>query len=439
MKKALCCFLVSALLLTLSVFPVSAAENTGSCGDNATWSFDSSTGTLTVSGTGVVTGEAMQSSNGFGAHRASIRHLVIEEGITAISSPGFPRLYRLESLKLPDSVKSLGDGVFTQCDALVDVDLGNGVTTINRLAFNSCFALKKISLPSSVRDIGPESFSDSSISAIAIPDGVTAINNGTFRSADLEKVYIPASVTTIGYAAFRGNENLTDVYYGGTQAQWEAMDIDRNNDDPYRGNNEHLLNANIHYEHSHSYDSGTVTRHATCKQKGVKTYACIDCGAAKQETFSGSHAWDNGEMTPATCTKDGSTLYTCIHCQTTTQDTIDALGHSWDAGTTNADTTVTYKCTTCKTTKTEGTPVANTQTETDVPETTVPGVTVPAAAIPGETTPTSDISAVATEPPVTDTENATTQNNSPWIWIGVGAVVLLAAAAAVVVFLKKRK
>lgn len=444
MKKVFCYLLVIALLASFFVFPASAAEYTGSCGDNATWSFDSATGTLTVFGTGVVTGEYMDSSNGFAAHRANILHLVIEEGITAISAPGFPRLYKLKSLKLADSVKTLGDGVFNQCDALVDVDLGSGVTTIDRRAFNSCFELETVSLPSSVRSIGAESFSDSSISAIAIPDGVTTINSGTFRSADLKKVYIPASVTTIGYAAFRDNGNLTDVYYGGTQAQWEAMDIDRNNDDPYRGNNEHLLNANIHYEHSHSFNSGKVTRQATCTQKGIKTYTCTDCDAIKQETFSGSHGWDSGKVTPATCTEKGNTLYTCTHCKTTKEDTIDALGHSWDAGTKNPNTTVTYKCNTCKTTKTEGTPVGNTQPgaaapEATVPETTVPGATVPVVAEPQETTQPSSPSLTATEPQITEPENAPQKNNGLWIWIGIGTVVLLAAAASVVVFLKKRK
>ena len=52
------------------------------------------------------------------------------------------------------------------------------------------------------------------------------------------KVYIPRSLTSIGEAAFRICEGLTDVYYGGTAAEWAAISVaDRN--DP-------LLNAALH-------------------------------------------------------------------------------------------------------------------------------------------------------------------------------------------------
>jgi len=74
---------------------------------------------------------------------------------------------------------------------------------------------------------------------LTVPSGVTAIGEWAFGDCDsLAEVTIPASVTRIGYAAF-WNTSLTDVYYGGTEAQWETIKID--------DYNEALTKANIHY------------------------------------------------------------------------------------------------------------------------------------------------------------------------------------------------
>lgn len=54
MKKRICSlFLVFALVMTLLPTTVFAAASTsGTCGNSAMWSFDSATGTLTISGSG---------------------------------------------------------------------------------------------------------------------------------------------------------------------------------------------------------------------------------------------------------------------------------------------------------------------------------------------------------------------------------------------------
>ena len=67
----------------------------------------------------------------------------------------------------------------------------------------------------------------------------TSIRDWTFQSCTaLTRLAIPASVTSIGYAAFWGT-NVTDIYYGGTEDQWKAIQIGEFNDP--------LTKANIHY------------------------------------------------------------------------------------------------------------------------------------------------------------------------------------------------
>lgn len=47
------------------------------------------------------------------------------------------------------------------------------------------------------------------------------------------------SVTNIGYGAFYNCKSLTDVYYSGTEEQWNKIEFDEYN--------EELLNAKIHF------------------------------------------------------------------------------------------------------------------------------------------------------------------------------------------------
>lgn len=439
-KRYFCATLAVLLMMSLLVFPVSAEEYSGTCGDNATWTFDPDTGTLTYSGTGAIHGLPGDSSEGWRAYKSQIRHVVFEEGITAIEW-GFEWIMRMQTLKIADSVKTIGDMAFTECNDLHTLDLGQGVTSIGSMAFSGAYSLDTVVLPTSLQNITGEAFSCGGLKTLALPEGMTTVNRAAFRSNEqMTKLYLPASVTKVDYAAFRGCSGLTDVYYGGTQAQWEAVEINNVNDDPYRGNNEYLLAATIHYEHSHSFDGGTVTRQANCAQKGVKTYTCTVCNAAKQETFSAGHKWDSGKVTPASCTENGKTVYTCTVCKDTREEKITAPGHSWDSGTQNADNTVTYACTKCSAKKTEGTPV--TPTEPTV-ETTTPTVTDPTegtSAVPETTSPAVTVpNTDATEPKQKEPAPAIPKKTFPWgIVIGVAAAVAVGGIATAVV-LKKRK
>lgn len=84
---------------------------------------------------------------------------------------------------------------------------------------------------------------DVSLTSIAIPDSVTTISVGAFPNCtSLTSVTIPDSVTLIGRGAFSGCSSLTDVYYTGTQDQWNAIRIDA------MGNNS-LTSATIHYNY----------------------------------------------------------------------------------------------------------------------------------------------------------------------------------------------
>ena len=64
------------------------------------------------------------------------------------------------------------------------------------------------------------------IKSVVIPDGVTTIGNSAFWFCGLTSITIPASVTQFGRNVFNSSDsNLTDVYYGGSKAQWDAISV----------------------------------------------------------------------------------------------------------------------------------------------------------------------------------------------------------------------
>ena len=81
---------------------------------------------------------------------------------------------------------------------------------------------------------------------------------------------------------------------------------------------------------NHKWDSGKVTKAATCVTQGVKTYTCTVCGATKTETIPlTEHSWDGGKTTIApTITEKGESTFKCIVCGKVATREIAPLGLS---------------------------------------------------------------------------------------------------------------
>ena len=76
-------------------------------------------------------------------------------------------------------------------------------------------------------------------SACVIPDCVTHICQNAFEYTRFKSLTIPSSVVYIGSTAFGSVFGLEDVYFNGTKAEWNKIDMKQNN---YT-----LLKANIHF------------------------------------------------------------------------------------------------------------------------------------------------------------------------------------------------
>ena len=114
---------------------------------------------------------------------------------------------------IPNSVTSIGGGVFYNCSGLTSVTIGNGVTSIGNYAFKGCSGLTSVTIPNSVTNIGGSAFYNcSGLASVTIPNSVTSIGHEAFYNCSgLTSVRIPNSVTSIGDRAFSGCSGLTSV------------------------------------------------------------------------------------------------------------------------------------------------------------------------------------------------------------------------------------
>ena len=220
--------------------------DSGSCGENVTYTFIEATGTLTISGTGAMTDYTSVSSIPWYSYRNSIQNIIVTNGVTSIGDGAFYSCSGLTSVTIPNSVTSIGDEAFSFCSGLTSVTIPNSVTAIGGYAFCECSGLTSITIPNSVTSIGNSAFEGcSSITSITIPNSVTSIGYYAFASctsltsitvesgntvydsrencnaiiktstneliAGCKNTVIPGSVTSIGLATFYGCPGLTAV------------------------------------------------------------------------------------------------------------------------------------------------------------------------------------------------------------------------------------
>ena len=113
---------------------------------------------------GAVCAETLNGRNASG-------NVSIPYGVLNIESEAFAGCADMVSLRIPETVKSLGDGAFRDCPALTTVVIEKGLTTIGACAFAGNGALRSVTLPDSVLSIEDTAFEDCASLTLTVAEG----------------------------------------------------------------------------------------------------------------------------------------------------------------------------------------------------------------------------------------------------------------------------
>ena len=229
MKKIISLLLSLAMLLTITSglnLTAYAAVRTGSCGDNVTYSLDTSTGVLTISGTGDMKNYSSYSPESPFYCTSEIKSVIIDNGITSIGDYAFYKCRSLTSITIPNSVISIGEWAFIECTSLESITIPNSVTSIGRNAFCDCTSLTNITIPNSVTSISHDTFwKCTSLKSVTIPNSVTSIGSSAFRCCtSLANITIPDSVISIFDDVFISCDSLTSIEVSDNNKNYSSVD-----------------------------------------------------------------------------------------------------------------------------------------------------------------------------------------------------------------------
>lgn len=236
--------LLTVLCILILTANISAQSN--ACGDNLTWTFEESSGTLTISGTGTMWGFTSSSYDvPWVSSLNKIKSVILENEVTSIGNYAFQNCTDLSSVVLGNGVTTIGISAFERCTNLNSVSIPNSVISINHYAFKGCINLTSVTIPNRKTNIGNATFSGCinlrsvifvpenmpiegtdtyigdkafedciSLTSIIIPESVSSIGESAFYNCQsLKSITIPEKVNSIGRRAFKDCNNLTTLYY----------------------------------------------------------------------------------------------------------------------------------------------------------------------------------------------------------------------------------
>ena len=134
-----------------------------------------------------------------------ITKVILPNSITSIGNYAFQNCELLTSINIPSSVTSIGSSVFWNCTSLTSINIPNGVTSIEQHTFENCTALKSIDIPNDVTSIDIQAFARcDSLEKVEIPNSVTSINIYAFEDCTNLKIYCEQGSYAETYAKTNG-------------------------------------------------------------------------------------------------------------------------------------------------------------------------------------------------------------------------------------------
>ncbi|MBR5424497.1 MAG: leucine-rich repeat protein [Clostridia bacterium] len=183
----------------------------GTCGENLNWYLDNN-GLLVINGFGEMTSVPWANYKGF------IKRVTFADGMTSIADFAFSNCTFEENIIFPNELSFIGASAFLGSKGITKIELSKNAVLIGCAAFYNCVDLEEIILN----------------------DGIVNLQENTFFGcSNLKNVTFPKSLNFLADNAFQYCIAITDVYYHGTEEEWESI--------VFGEGNQYIQNANVHF------------------------------------------------------------------------------------------------------------------------------------------------------------------------------------------------
>lgn len=186
--------------------------------ENLKWTIKD--GTLIISGEGEIpdytfSGDALTKDTPWAIFSPDITAVEVENGITRIGDKAFYRLENAVSIKLPTTLKSIGDNAFQKC-GVTELTLPEGVSEVCNQALRNCIKLTALYLPGTLESV-PNNLCGgcTSLKTVKLSEGTKIIGDSAFSfCTELENVEFPMSLVEIKATAFNNCTSISSVSLG---------------------------------------------------------------------------------------------------------------------------------------------------------------------------------------------------------------------------------
>ena len=226
--KSLAVIMITAMLLCVIAFTAAAETYSGTCGANLTWTFDTESGKLEISGSGAMYNYATPNyvnSMPWKSYLEDIESIIISDGVTTIGDNAFNSCSKLTEITIPTAITSVGKSAFANCTLLETVyfnaqmcsSFGN---TSNRV-FSGCSNLKNVIFADNVVSVPSYSFDNcAALTNVTMSDSIQVIGEYAFRNCDnIASIELPLNLDLIVNMAFYSCDGLKEIDLNAIECQ----------------------------------------------------------------------------------------------------------------------------------------------------------------------------------------------------------------------------
>jgi hypothetical protein len=147
---------------------------------------------------------------------SSLTSVTLGNGMTAIPRNFLAKTTELTSIVIPEKIAAIYEGAFSM-SGLTSIDLSKNtaITRVEDDVFSGCKSLSTVKLPNTVTTIGKGTFANcvllSDFSFINNLPNITSFDSNAFEGCGFVNLTIPSTVVTIGPSAFASNVLLKNL------------------------------------------------------------------------------------------------------------------------------------------------------------------------------------------------------------------------------------